>query len=84
MVLTDLRLANIYGVEFLRRIKIIYPDVIRMLLSSITEVSSLLKAVNEGVIYRFLTKPWEPEDLRNQLRDAFQQRDLHRDNKPMR
>jgi diguanylate cyclase (GGDEF)-like protein/PAS domain S-box-containing protein len=84
VVLTDLRLADTSGVEFLRRIKIIYPDAIRMVLSGTTEVSSILKAVNEGVIYRFITKPWEPEDLRNQLREAFQQRELHRENKHLR
>jgi len=84
VVLTDLRLADMNGVEFLRRIKIIYPDVIRMVLSGSTEVNSILKAVNEGVIYRFITKPWEPDDLRSQLREAFQQRDLLRDNKRMR
>jgi diguanylate cyclase (GGDEF)-like protein/PAS domain S-box-containing protein len=84
VVLTDLRLADTSGVEFLRRIKIIYPDAIRMVLSGTTEVSSILKAVNEGVIYRFITKPWEPEDLRNQLREAFQQRELHRENKRLR
>jgi diguanylate cyclase (GGDEF)-like protein/PAS domain S-box-containing protein len=84
VVLSDLRLADMNGVEFLRRIKIIYPDAIRMVLSGTTEVSSILKAVNEGVIYRFITKPWEPEDLRNQLREAFQQRELHRENKRLR
>jgi len=84
VVLTDLRLADMNGVEFLRKIKVIYPDTVRMVLSGFTEVNSILKAVNEGVIYRFITKPWEPEDLRNQLRDAFQQRELHRENKRLR
>ncbi|MEO4049010.1 EAL domain-containing protein [Pseudomonas sp. CAU 1711] len=84
VVLSDMRLADMSGVDFLRKIKIIYPDAIRMVLSGTTEVGSILKAVNEGVIYRFITKPWEPEDLRNQLREAFQQRELHRENKRLR
>ncbi|WP_271409642.1 EAL domain-containing protein [Pseudomonas sp. Q1-7] len=84
VVLTDLRLTDTNGVEFLRRLKVIFPDVIRMVLSGSTEVSSILKSVNEGVIYRFITKPWDPDDLRIQLREAFQQRELHREIKRMR
>ena len=84
VVLSDLRLADMNGIDFLRKIKIIYPDTIRMLISGAPEIGSILKAVNEGVIYRFITKPWEPEDLRNQLREAFQQRELHRENKRLR
>lgn len=84
VVLSELRLGDMGGVEFLRKIRTIYPDVIRMLVTSAAEVGSILKAVNEGVIYRFVTMPCEPEDLRNQLRDAFQQRELHRENKRLR
>ena len=43
-----------------------------------------LKAVNEGVIFRFLTKPWDADDLRGQLRDAFAQRQLVQDNQRLR
>ncbi|SDG37614.1 PAS domain S-box-containing protein/diguanylate cyclase (GGDEF) domain-containing protein [Pseudomonas benzenivorans] len=84
VVLTDMRLADMHGVEFLRRLRTLYPDIIRMVLSGSTEVSSILKAVNEGVIYRFITKPWQVDDLRNQLREAFMQRELLRENKRMR
>ncbi|HEX5842173.1 MAG TPA: EAL domain-containing protein [Pseudomonas sp.] len=84
VVLTDMRLADMTGVEFLRRLKTLYPDIIRMVLSGSTEVSTILKAVNEGVIYRFITKPWDVVDLREQLREAFKQRELQRDNQRMR
>jgi response regulator RpfG family c-di-GMP phosphodiesterase len=84
VVLTGLSLTDMDGVEFLRRIKVIYPEAIRMALCGAAEVGSILKAVNEGVIYRFVTRPWDPDDLRNQLREAFQQRDLHWEVKRMR
>ena len=84
VVLSELLLGDMSGVDFLRRIRSIYPEVIRMLLTSAAEVGNILKAVNEGVIYRFVTMPCEPEDLRNQLREAFQQRELHRENKRLR
>jgi EAL domain-containing protein (putative c-di-GMP-specific phosphodiesterase class I)/CheY-like chemotaxis protein len=84
VVLTDMHLGDMSGVEFLRRLKTLYPEIIRMVLSASTEVSTILKAVNEGVIYRFITKPWDVTDLREQLRAAFKQRELQRDNQRMR
>ncbi|WP_313053372.1 EAL domain-containing protein [Pseudomonas lopnurensis] len=84
VVLTDLQLPQVSGVELLGKIRSLHPDVVRIVLSASTEVSSILKAVNEGVIYRFITKPWEADDLRAQIRDAFQQRDLLRQNMRMR
>lgn len=84
VVLTDLRLSQTSGVQLLGKIRSLHPDVVRIVLSASTEVSSILKAVNEGVIYRFITKPWEADDLRAQIRDAFQQRELLRDNMRMR
>ncbi|MNE41664.1 Hydrogenase transcriptional regulatory protein hupR1 [compost metagenome] len=80
VVLTDMRLADMSGLDFLRRIKGLYPDIIRMVLSGSGELNSILKAVNEGVIYRFLTKPWLADDLRSQLRAAFRQRQLEQEN----
>lgn len=84
VVLTDLRLSQTSGVQLLGKIRSLHPDVVRIVLSASTEVSSILKAVNEGVIYRFITKPWEADDLRAQIRDAFQQRDLLLENMRMR
>ncbi len=84
VVLAGLSLTDQDGVDFLRRIKVIHPEAIRMALCGAAEVGGILKAVNEGVIHRFVTDPWAPDDLRNQLRDAFQQRELHREVKRMR
>ncbi|WP_312679711.1 EAL domain-containing protein [Stutzerimonas nitrititolerans] len=84
VVLTDLRLSQVSGVQLLGKIRSLHPDVVRIVLSASTEVSSILKAVNEGVIYRFITKPWEADDLRAQIREAFQQRKLLRENMRMR
>jgi diguanylate cyclase (GGDEF)-like protein/PAS domain S-box-containing protein len=84
VVLTDMRLAEMSGLDFLRRISSLYPDIIRMVLSGSSELNSILKAVNEGVIYRFLTKPWSADDLRSQLRAAFRQRQLEQENQRLR
>ncbi len=84
VVLSNVKVGDTDGVTLLRRIKGISPDVIRLVLSAPGEFGSLLKAVNEGVIYRFISTPWNPEDLRTQLRDAFRQRELYRENERMR
>jgi diguanylate cyclase (GGDEF)-like protein/PAS domain S-box-containing protein len=84
VVLTDIRLANMSGVDFLRRLKTLHPEIIRMVLSGSSELGSILKAVNEGVIYRFISKPWAVDDLRGQVREAFKQRELQQDNQRMR
>jgi DNA-binding NtrC family response regulator len=84
VVLTDMRLADMSGLEFLRQVRSLYPDIIRMVLSGSTELNSILKAVNEGVFYRFLTKPWLADDLRSQLRAAFRQRQLEQENQRLR
>ncbi|WP_443190776.1 EAL domain-containing protein [Pseudomonas indica] len=84
VILTDLRLTDTNGVDLLRRVRVIYPDIVRMALSNSSEVPSILKAINSGVIHRFISKPWEPDDLRHQLRDAFHLRELQRENQRMR
>ncbi|MBS7724535.1 hypothetical protein I0D68_20545 [Pseudomonas lalucatii] len=68
----------------LRQIRRIYPEIIRMVLSDFSEVRHVLKAINEGVVYRFISKPWDADDLRSQLRDAFAQRQLVQDNQRLR
>ncbi|EGM76438.1 PAS domain S-box/diguanylate cyclase (GGDEF) domain-containing protein [Rheinheimera sp. A13L] len=84
IVLTDLRLEDMTGIDFLQKVRAIYPDVIRMVLSATTEISGILKAINECVIYRFITKPWEPNDLKLQLAEAFRLRAIQLENEQMK
>jgi len=71
VVLSDQRMPGMSGAEFLGRVKVLYPDVVRMMLTAYTEFDTLAQAVNEGAIYKFLGKPWEVEQLRTQIREAF-------------
>jgi response regulator RpfG family c-di-GMP phosphodiesterase len=59
------------GVEFLSRVKELYPDTIRMVLSGYTELNSITDAINQGAVYRFLTKPWDDQLLRANISEAF-------------
>lgn len=49
----------------------LYPDTIRILLTGYTDLESVTGAINRGAIYKFLTKPWDDDQLREQIREAF-------------
>lgn len=76
VVLSDQRMAPMNGTEFLRRVKDLFPKTIRMVLSGYTDLQSVTNAINEGSIYKFLTKPWNDEQLREQVLAAFEQFEL--------
>lgn len=71
VVLSDQRMPKITGVAFLRRVKEIYPETVRMILSGHADVQSVTDAINKGAIYKFLTKPYEPTQLKATLEEAF-------------
>ncbi len=76
VVLSDQRMPGMTGVELLRRAKELYPETIRLVLSGYTELQSITDAINEGAIYKFLAKPWDDEQLRAHLREAFALKDM--------
>jgi len=71
VVLSDQRMPGMSGVEFLRRVKTMHPNAVRMILSGYTEIGTLTDAINKGEIYQFITKPWENEALTAMIREAF-------------
>lgn len=71
VIISDQRMPEISGTEFLSQVKDIYPDTIRIVLSGYTDFTSITGAINEGAIYKFLTKPWDDEQIRNNIRQAF-------------
>lgn len=81
VIISDQRMPGMTGVEFLHRAKALYPHTVRMVLSGYTELQSIIDAVNEGAIYKFLTKPWDDERLRAHVAEAFRQKDLADENR---
>jgi CheY-like chemotaxis protein len=79
VILTDQRMPDMTGVEFLRRAKGLYPDTVRMVLTGYTELNSIADAINEGAIYKYLTKPWDGDLLRASVKDAFRYYELLRE-----
>lgn len=81
VILSDQRMPGMNGVEFLRTAKISYPDTVRIVLSGYTELQSVTDAINEGAVYRFLTKPWEDQQLRDHIEEAFQHKEMADENR---
>src|SRR5437899_3262389 len=63
IVISDMHMPEMTGIELLRRVREISPDSIRMILTGDADVRTAAKAVNEGSIFRFLTKPCQPDTL---------------------
>jgi len=80
VIISDQRMPQMTGVEFLRKVKALYPKTFRMVLSGYTELESVTSAINEGAIYKFLTKPWDDEQLRENIREAFQRYEMEQEN----
>jgi EAL domain-containing protein (putative c-di-GMP-specific phosphodiesterase class I)/CheY-like chemotaxis protein len=83
IIVSDQRMPGMTGVEFLRRAKVLYPQTIRIVLSGHTELQSVTDAVNEGAVYRFLTKPWDDAQLRGFLDQAFQHKEMGDENEQL-
>lgn len=71
VVLCDQRMPGMDGPAFLARVRHMYPEVMRMVLSGYTDLQSVTDAVNHGAIFKFLTKPWVESELDAALREAF-------------
>jgi response regulator RpfG family c-di-GMP phosphodiesterase len=72
VVVSDMRMPQMDGAAFLSRVRALYPDVVRILLTGQTDTQAAINAVNEGQIYRFLTKPCPPEVLLGEIGDAVE------------
>ena len=66
--------------EFLSKVRELYPDTVRIVLSGYTELNSVTDAINRGAVYKFLTKPWEDDLLRANVEEAFQRYEMRMEN----
>jgi putative nucleotidyltransferase with HDIG domain len=71
VVVTDQRMPEMSGVDLLSQIRERHPDVVRMMLTGYTEMNVAVEAINRGEIFRLITKPWNDEELKATLRQAF-------------
>jgi len=59
------------GIEFLSRIKVLYPETMRIVISNADDSTAVLEAINRGAAYRYFTKPWTGGSLRADIREVF-------------
>jgi ActR/RegA family two-component response regulator len=71
VIVSDQRMPGMSGVEFLSRVKEMYPETVRVILSGYTDLATVTDAINRGAIYKFLTKPWNDDEIRQQVEEAF-------------
>ncbi|HWR87874.1 MAG TPA: response regulator [Acidiferrobacterales bacterium] len=71
VILSGQRMPEMTGVEFLSRTRQIYPETVRIVLSGYADFEPVTNAINRGAAYKFLTKPWEDDLLREHVREAF-------------
>ncbi len=70
IVMSDQRMPRITGVELLAKVKIRHPHAIRMLYTGFADLESIIAAINQGHIFQFMRKPWQPEELLAAVRQA--------------
>ncbi|MDB5800919.1 MAG: histidine kinase [Rhodocyclales bacterium] len=80
VIVSDQRMPGMTGTEFLARARAKWPQTIRIVLSGYTELGSVTSAINEGSVYKFLTKPWDDEQLRANIADAVHRKRLDDEN----
>jgi FixJ family two-component response regulator len=76
VVMSDQRMPLMRGTDFLARVKQLYPHTMRIVLSGYTELQSVTDAINEGAIYKFLTKPWNDANINEEIEQAFRQYEM--------
>jgi two-component system probable response regulator PhcQ len=79
IVISDFRMPEMNGVEFLLEFKKIQSDTVRMLLSASTEFDTLMNAINQAEVFRYIAKPWQPAEIKETVRLALERRDQSRE-----
>jgi putative nucleotidyltransferase with HDIG domain len=76
VVVTDQRMSEMSGVDLLASVRRRWPETVRMMLTGYTEMGVAVEAINRGEIFRLITKPWNDDELRATLRQAFDHHSL--------
>lgn len=81
VILSDQRMPEMSGVEFFHKAQKLQPEAIRILITGYTDVETVIEAINEGQVFHYINKPWEPDDLRIIVRRAVERHQLIAENK---
>ena len=83
VIITDQRMPEMTGVDFLIEVLKKYTDPIRILLTGYTDINAVIDAVNKGHIYYYLNKPWDEQQLKIIIKNAFEIFKLREENKEL-
>lgn len=83
LIITDQRMPQMTGIQFLEKVIPQYPDTVRMILTGFSDVEAIIGAINTGRVYRYITKPWEETELRMTIENACQLSELQSKNKQL-
>ncbi len=81
LIISDQRMPGMTGVEFLEMCLHEHPDIVRIILTGFTDVEDLIGAINTGRVYRYITKPWDPNDLKVTIKRALESLELSLENR---
>jgi CheY-like chemotaxis protein len=76
VVLTDQRMPNMSGVEFVTEVCKRHPSTVRMILTGFSDMDAIIQAINDGHVYAYIAKPWEPDQLKQLMKQAVEHHDL--------
>ncbi len=80
VLISDQRMPKMTGIEFFESILREYPDPIRILITGYSDISAVMDAINRGQVYKYLTKPWNENDVKNFVEKAFEVFRLRKEN----
>ena len=83
LIITDQRMPEMTGIQFLEKIIPDYPDCIRMILTGFSDIEAIIQAINTGRVYRYITKPWSKEDLKINIDKALETYHLRDQNRKL-
>jgi C4-dicarboxylate-specific signal transduction histidine kinase len=72
LLIADQRMPQMTGVEFLAQVAQLHPDTIRMVLTAYSDIEPMVAAINQGYVFRFMIKPFDPEEMRSVVQDALE------------
>ncbi len=81
IVMSDQRMPEMTGVEFLSSLRTTHPDAVRLLFTAYADLTAVIDAINQGNVYRYIAKPWVPDELRMVLKQALEYHLLHLERK---
>lgn len=81
LVISDMRMPEMDGAQFLEHVRARWPDTVRLLLTGYSDITSIIDAINRGEIYRYITKPWDDNDIVLIVRQALERKALELEKK---